>query len=109
VIWILVLSLLALALSAWVTVEARGGGLIFGVSLWPPVRRHYQRRPTHQLGKPVQYSVSDRSVWVWLFEGNANTSGGATSSARRKGEEVPLCAAGRRWPSLPDLPLHAGA
>jgi hypothetical protein len=29
-------------------------------------------------------------VWVWLFEGNANTSGGAVFFGSPQGEEVPL-------------------
>ena len=60
-IWILILSLLALALSAWVKWKPAAGALMFGVFFVARrIRRDRQRRPAHQLGAPVQHQLPDR-------------------------------------------------
>jgi len=90
-IWILVLSLLALALSAWVKWKPAAGGLMFGVffvaSGFGATINGVQRTNWGHLFN-IRFLIG--SVWVWLFEGNANTSGGAVFFGSPQGEEVPL-------------------
>ncbi|HEV3201061.1 MAG TPA: hypothetical protein VGZ73_24330 [Bryobacteraceae bacterium] len=90
-IWILVLSLLALALSAWVKWKPAAGGLIFGVFFvaagFGATINGVQRTNWGHLFN-IRFLIG--SVWVWLFEGNANTSGGAVFFGSPQGEEVPL-------------------
>jgi ABC-2 type transport system permease protein len=90
-IWIVVLSLLALALSAWVKWKPAAGGLIFGVFFvaagFGATINGVQRTYWGSLFN-IRYLIG--SVWVWLFEGNANTSGGAVFFGSPQGEEVPL-------------------
>jgi ABC-2 type transport system permease protein len=90
-IWILVLSLLALALSAWVKWKPAAGGLIFGVFFvaagFGATINGVQRTNWGSLFN-IRFLIG--SVWVWLFEGNANTSGGAVFFGSPQGEEVPL-------------------
>jgi ABC-2 type transport system permease protein len=90
-IWILVLSLLALALSAWVKWKPAAGGLIFGVFFvaagFGATINGVQRTNWGSLFN-IRFLIG--SVWVWLFEGNANTSGGAVFFGSPQGEEIPL-------------------
>jgi ABC-2 type transport system permease protein len=90
-IWILILSLLALALSAWVKWKPAAGGLIFGVFFvaagFGATINGVQRTYWGNLFN-IRFLIG--SVWVWLFEGSANTSGGATFFGTPQGEEVPL-------------------
>lgn len=90
-IWILILSLLALALSAWVKWKPAAGGLMFGVFFvgagFGATINAVQRTNWGHLFN-IRFLIG--SVWVWLFEGNANTSGGAVFFGSPQGEEVPL-------------------
>ena len=90
-VWILVLALLALALSAWVKWKPAAGALMFGVffvaSAFGAVINHVQRTNWGHLFN-ISYLVG--SVWVWLFEGNAPTTNGAVFFRAPQGEELPL-------------------
>jgi ABC-type multidrug transport system fused ATPase/permease subunit len=59
-IWILLLSLLALALSAWVKWKPMAGALLFGVFFVAADSAGHQRRAAHQLGQSAQHQPSDR-------------------------------------------------
>ena len=102
-IWILVLSLLALALSAWVKWKPAAGGLIFGVFFvaagFGATINGVQRTNWGSLFN-IRFLIG--SVWVWLFEGNANTSGGAVFFGSPQGEEIPLWSC---WAALAALCL----
>ena len=76
-IWILALSLLALALSAWVKWKPAAGGLIFGIifvgQAFGAMLNHIQRTSWGYLFD-INYLIG--SIWVRLFEGqNPATSG----------------------------------
>jgi ABC-2 type transport system permease protein len=90
-IWIVILSLLALALSAWVKWKPAAGGLIFGVFFvaagFGATINGVQRTTWGNLFN-IRFLIG--SVWVWLFEGNANTSGGATFFGSSQADAVPL-------------------
>src|SRR5579863_2341759 len=90
-IWILILSLLALAMSAWVKWKPAAGGLIFGLFFvaqgFGAIINGVQRTNWGHLFN-VRFQIG--SVWLWLFEGSANTSGGAPFFGVPQGEELPL-------------------
>jgi len=90
-VWIILLSLLALALSAWVKWKPAAGALMFGVffvaAAFGAVINGVQR--THW-GHLFNISYLVGSVWVWLFEGNNATTNGAVFFRAPQGEEIPL-------------------
>src|SRR5579871_3224292 len=87
-IWILMLSLLALALSAWVKWKPAAGGLMFGVFFvaagFGATVNAVQRTNWGHL-----FNISNivGQVWVWLFEGNNPTTSGAIFFRVTQGEE----------------------
>ena len=110
-IWILILSLLALALSAWVKWKPAAGGLMFGVffvsAAFGAVINAVQRT---RWGNLFNVSHLVGVVWVQLFEGNNHTTTGAVFFRVLPGEELPLWTLHRRARLLmPHLPLYAGA
>ena len=90
-IWILILSLLALALSAWVKWKPAAGGLMFGVwfvaGAFGGIVNAVQR--THW-GNLFNISYLIGRVWVQLFEGNNQTTSGAVFFRARADEALPL-------------------
>jgi len=90
-VWILLLSLLALALSAWVKWKPAAGGLMFGVffvaGAFGAVINGVQRTNWGHLFN-ISYLVG--SVWVQLFEGSHKTTTGAVFFRVPAGEELPL-------------------
>jgi ABC-2 type transport system permease protein len=90
-VWILLLALLALALSAWVKWKPAAGGLMFGVffvgSAFGAVVNHVQRTNWGHLFN-ISYLIG--SVWVQLFEGSQKTTNGAVFFRVPVGEELPL-------------------
>ena len=90
-IWILLLALLALALSAWVKWRAAAGALMFGLffvlSTFGAVINGVERTNWGHLFN-VSYLVG--SVWVWLFEGANPTTNGAVFFRAPRGETLPL-------------------
>ena len=102
-IWILILSLLALALSAWVKWKPAAGGLMFGVFFvaagFGATINGVQRTNWGHLFN-ISYLVG--SVWVWLFEGSTKTTNGAVFFRVPMGEELPLWCS---WAVLAGLSL----
>jgi ABC-2 type transport system permease protein len=90
-IWILVLSLLALALSAWVKWKPAAGALMFGVFFvaagFGATVNAVQRTNWGHLFN-ISYLIG--SVWVNLFEGANKTTNGAVFFRAPQGEELPL-------------------
>ena len=90
-IWILLLALLALALSAWVKWKPAAGGLMFGVFFvaagFGATINAVQRT---KWGHLLQISDLMGQIWVWLFEGNNPTTNGAVFFRVTQGEELPL-------------------
>ena len=90
-IWILILALLALALSAWVKWKPAAGALMFGVFFvsagFGATVNAVQRT---KWGHILQISNLIGQVWVWLFEGNNPTTSGAIFFRITQGEELPL-------------------
>jgi ABC-2 type transport system permease protein len=90
-VWILLLALLALALSAWVKWKPAAGGLMFGVffvgAAFGAVINGVQRTSWGHLFN-ISYLVG--SVWVQLFEGSHKTTTGAVFFRVPAGEELPL-------------------
>jgi ABC-2 type transport system permease protein len=90
-VWILLLALLALALSAWVKWKPAAGGLMFGVffvgAAFGAVINGVQRTNWGYLFN-ISYLVG--SVWVQLFEGSRKTTTGAVFFRVPAGEELPL-------------------
>lgn len=90
-IWILVLSLLALALSAWVKWKPAAGALMFGVFFvaagFGATINGVQRTTWGHLFN-ISYLIG--SVWVRLFEGVNKTTNGAVFFRAPQGEELPL-------------------
>lgn len=88
-LWILILSLLALALSAWVKWKPAAGGLMFGVFFvaagFGATINNIQRTTWGNIFN-ISYLIG--SVWVSLFEGSNNTTGGAVFF--RANSELPL-------------------
>ena len=90
-IWILILSLLALALSAWVKWKPAAGGLMFGVffvaAAFGGIANAVERSNWGNLLN-IGYLVG--SVWVELFEGGSRTTNGAVFFRVPQGEELPM-------------------
>jgi ABC-2 type transport system permease protein len=90
-VWILLLSLLALALSAWVKWKPAAGGLMFGVffvaAAFGAVINGVQRTKWGHLFN-IGHLIG--SVWVQLFEGSNKTTNGAVFFRVPAGEELPL-------------------
>src|ERR1041385_5476941 len=90
-IWILVLALLALALSAWVKWKPAAGGLMFGVFFvaagFGATINGVQRTNWGHLFN-ISYLIG--SVWVNLFEGAEKTTNGAIFFRVPRGEELPM-------------------
>jgi ABC-2 type transport system permease protein len=90
-IWILVLSLLALALSAWVKWKPAAGALMFGVFFvaggFGATINGVQRT---NWGNLLNISYLIGSVWKQLFEGSNPTTNGAVFFRAPLSEELPL-------------------
>jgi ABC-2 type transport system permease protein len=102
-VWILILSLLAMALSAWVKWKPAAGGMMFGVffvaSAFGAVINAVQRT---RWGNVFNISHLVGVVWVRLFEGTNQTTNGAVFFRANQGEQVPLWTA---WMGLAVLAL----
>lgn len=90
-IWILVLSLLALALSAWVKWKPAAGALLFGVffvaaGFGAAVNAVMRTKWGHLIN--ISHLIG--SVWVWLFEEPAERGAGAVFFRVAAGEEIPV-------------------
>jgi ABC-2 type transport system permease protein len=90
-LWILLLALLALALSAWVKWKPAAGGLMFGVffvaAAFGAVINGVQRT---RWGNLFNISHLVGVIWVQLFEGSHNTTNGAAFFRVVQGEQLPL-------------------
>ena len=90
-VWILILALLALALSAWVKWKPAAGGLMFGVFFvaagFGAVINAVERTSWGHLLN-ISYLVG--SLWLELFEGSGHTTNGAVFFRVPLGEELPL-------------------
>ena len=90
-IWILILALLALALSAWVKWKPAAGGLMFGVFFvaggFGATINAVQRTNWGHLFN-ISYLIG--SVWVRLFEGDSPTTNGAVFFRAPQGEVLPI-------------------
>jgi ABC-2 type transport system permease protein len=90
-IWILLLALLALALSAWVKWKPAAGALMFGVffvaAAFGAIINGVQRTNWGYLFN-ISYLIG--SVWVRLFEGANQTTNGAVFFRAPQGEELPI-------------------
>jgi len=102
-LWILILSLLALALSAWVKWRAVAGGLMFGLFfVFSAFGAVINAVVSTSWGHLLNVSFLVGSVWVWLFEGNNPTTDGAVFFRAPRGEALPL---GAVWGALAVLGL----
>jgi ABC-2 type transport system permease protein len=90
-IWILVISLLALALSAWVKWKPAAGALLFGIffvaSGFGGAINAVQET---KWGYLLNISNLIGSVWVQLFEGSDPTNNGAVFFRVAPGQEIPV-------------------
>ena len=90
-IWILLLSLLALALSAWVKWKPAAGALMFGVffvaGAFGGMINAVNRT---NWGNLLNVSYLVGSVWVQLFEGAHKTTNGAVFFRAPLGQELPM-------------------
>jgi ABC-2 type transport system permease protein len=90
-VWILMLALLALALSAWVKWKPAAGGLMFGVffvaAAFGAVINAVQRT---RWGNLFNISHLVGVVWVQLFEGSNPTTNGAVFFRVQPEEALPL-------------------
>jgi len=90
-LWIPVLTLLSLALSAWVRWKPAAGGLIFGAIMvgqaFASVVKHVQHT---NWGSVFDINYLIGSIWVWLFEGDNPTTSGAVFFRAPQGETLPL-------------------
>jgi ABC-2 type transport system permease protein len=90
-IWILILSLLALALSAWVKWKPAAGALMFGVffvaAAFGAIINGVQRT---NWGSVFNISYLVGSVWVHLFEGSNQTSRGAVFFSSPADNALPM-------------------
>lgn len=105
-IWILILSLLILALSAWVKWKPVAGGLLFvvffagsgfGAAINEILRTKW--------GNLINLSHLIGTIWVWLFEEPVKRGAGAVFFRVQRGEDLPIWAvlaalAGFCWVSL---------
>ena len=102
-VWILLLALLALALSAWVKWKPAAGALIFGVFFvaggFGATINAVQRT---RWGHLFNISELIGSIWVQLFEGKTHITNGAVFFRVIEGEELPLWCC---WASLAVLCL----
>jgi ABC-2 type transport system permease protein len=102
-VWILILALLAMALSAWVKWKPAAGGLMFGVffvaSAFGGLINVVQRT---RWGNLFNISHLIGVVWVQLFEGSNQTTNGAVFFRAQQGEQLPLWTA---WMALAVLAL----
>ena len=102
-LWILILALLALALSAWVKWRAVAGGLMFGLFfVFSAFGAVINAVVSTTWGHLFNVSFLVGSVWVWLFEGNNPTTDGAVFFRAPRGEALPLWAV---WGALAVLVL----
>jgi ABC-2 type transport system permease protein len=90
-IWIIVLSLLVLALSAWVKWKPVAGGLLFvvffaGGGFGAAINEILHTR----WGNLINLSHLLGSVWVWLFKGTMESGGGAPFFGVERGEDLPI-------------------
>jgi ABC-2 type transport system permease protein len=90
-IWISMLALLALALSAWVKWKPVAGALMFGVffvaAAFGEAVNVVQRT---KWGHLFNIGSLIGNVWLRLFEGDAHTTNGAVFFRVAQGEELPL-------------------
>lgn len=90
-IWILLLALLALALSAWVKWKPAAGALMFGIFFvaagFGVTINQVQRT---KWGHLLEVGNLIGQIWVYLFEGNNPTTNGALFFRAPQGEEIPL-------------------
>ncbi len=97
-IWILILSLLSLALSAWVKWKPVAGGLLFVVFF---VGTGFAAAINAILGTKwghlINLSHLIGTVWVWLFEEPMKRGAGAVFFRVQSGEEIPIWTA---WAAL---------
>jgi ABC-2 type transport system permease protein len=97
-VWILILSLMALALSAWVKWKPAAGALMFGVFFvaagFGVAINGVQRT---SWGHLLNISYLIGAVWVNLFEGANKTTNGAVFFRVPEGQEIPL---GYCWAAL---------
>jgi ABC-2 type transport system permease protein len=102
-LWILLISLLALALSAWVKWKPAAGALMFVLffvtSAFAATINAVQRTHWGNLAS-ISYLVG--TVWVQLFEGANKTTNGAVFFRSPIGEEIPI---GYCWAGLTALTL----
>ena len=102
-VWILLLALLALALSAWVKWKPAAGGLMFGVffvgSAFGAVINAVQRT---RWGNLFNVGHLIGVVWVRLFEGSNQTTNGAVFFRAAQDEVLPLWTC---WAALTVLAL----
>jgi ABC-2 type transport system permease protein len=90
-VWIIILALLALALSAWVKWKPVAGGLMFGtffVAAGFGVTINGVQRT--KWGHLLNISHLIGSVWVQLFEGANKTTNGAVFFRVPEGQELPM-------------------
>ena len=90
-IWILVIALLALALSAWVKWKPAAGALLFGVFFVASgFGGAINAVQDTKWGYLLNISNLVGSVWVQLFEGSDPTNNGAVFFRVAPGQEVPV-------------------
>ena len=90
-IWILILALLALALSAWVKWKPAAGALMFGVFFVAAgFGATINAVQSTKWGHLLQVGTVVGQVWMWLFEGDNPTTSGAVFFRVTQGEELPL-------------------
>src|SRR5579871_2248516 len=90
-IWILLIALLALALSAWVKWRPAAGALLFGVffvaaGFGGAINGVMRTR----WGNLLNISHLIGTVWVWLFEEPMRRGAGAVFFRVARGEEIPI-------------------
>ena len=102
-VWILLIALLSLALSAWVKWKPAAGGLMFGVffvaTAFGAVVNGVERTNWGYLFN-IRYLIG--SIWVRLFEGDHPTTSGAVFFRAPQGEMLPLWCS---WAALAALAL----
>jgi ABC-2 type transport system permease protein len=90
-IWILVISLLALALSAWVKWKPAAGALVFGVFFVASgFGGAINQVQDTKWGSLLNISNLIGTVWVHLFEGDNPTSNGAVFFRQVANQVIPL-------------------
>ncbi len=90
-IWILILALLILALSAWVKWKPVAGGLLFvvffvGTGFGAAINAVLRTKWGHL----INLSHLIGTVWVWLFEEPVKRGAGAVFFRVQRGEEIPI-------------------